>query len=442
MFHANVIICIRKSALWLSQIILLLAFGCGPAPTPIIFELSTPTQPPATATQPSVTQPGITPVPSITPTPPETGAVIKIFTNVPLSGDQATAGQDILHGAELAVAQLSGPLKELGYRVELVSYDDQNLTEVALANAQAIVADPEILCGVGHLDPQITITASDVYHQAGLPFVAPAVTAPLLTDRNYLEVNRVIGHTDGQGFAAAQFALDQGYSSLYIVSQRSAAGLQNAEHFRTESGRLGIKRLGSAITSINEQNIDQIVNEIVNLNPELVYVSSSASQAVPLFTKLRAAGYMGAFLGTERLDSRSGITSAGPSLIEGGGLYYTITNPPATYYPEATKFVEDFNARFEGSPRALAARAYDATGVCLKALEEASRPQAGNPPTRGEVARAIRDLLEYPGITGTYTFNSQGDPSPARYYVYQVASTDPANWDQNPIVAAYDVTPP
>lgn len=436
------ILSIRRSALLLSQVLLLLAFGCGPAPTPIIITLSTPTAAAAPVAQPEITQPGVTLVPTITPTPMEPRAIIKIFSNVPLSGDHANSGQDVLHGVELAVQQLSQPLNEFEYKVELASYDDQNLAEVALANAQTIGADPEILCGVGHLDPDITIAASNIYHEARLPFIAPAVTSTLLTDRNYLEVNRLIGRTDGQGHAAAQFAQAQGYRTVYIVTTRSENSLRNAEYFRAESGRLGVKWLGSIISEINDENMDKFVSQVIKANPELIYISTSASQAIPFLLELRAAGYTGAILGTERLDSQSTLTSSDPSLVAGGGLYYTITNPPASYYPGAKQFVQDFGTIYGSAPRAFAARAYDAAGICLKAIEEASRAKGGIPPTRGEVARAIRNLEEYAGITGTYSFNNQGDPDPVRYYVYQVASTDPALWNQNPIVAAYDVTPP
>jgi ABC-type branched-subunit amino acid transport system substrate-binding protein len=57
-----------------------------------------------------------------------------------------------MRGAELAIRQLAGPMMELGYKMELVSYDDQNDIEVAVENAKEIVADPDTLRGVGHLD--------------------------------------------------------------------------------------------------------------------------------------------------------------------------------------------------------------------------------------------------------------------------------------------------
>ena len=90
----------------------------------------------------------------------------------------------------------------------------------------------------------------------------------------------------------------------------------------------------------------------------------------------------------------------------------------------------------------FAAQAYDAAGTCVKAIEEASKADGGEIPTRAEVARAIRALNGYQGLTGTYNFNRQGDPDPVQYYVNQVTTMDVEQWDQNPVVASIDITPP
>ncbi len=136
------------------------------------------------------------------------------------------------------------------------------------------------------------------------------------------------------------------------------------------------------------------------------------------------------------------ISAAGASLIQGGGLYYTITDAPLHYYAGAAVFAQDFQTQYGSTPQSLAARVYDATGICLKAIEEASQGKGGTPPTRAEVARAIRALKDYQGITGVYNFNNHGDPNPSQYYVYQIISTDRDNWEQNPVIASYDITPP
>src|SRR5713101_1385428 len=55
---------------------------------------------------------------------------IKIATQSPLSGGQAALGEGIKLGAQLAVDKLKGPLVKMGYKVELVPFDDQAKPDV------------------------------------------------------------------------------------------------------------------------------------------------------------------------------------------------------------------------------------------------------------------------------------------------------------------------
>lgn len=189
----------RKVALSLSFLALVLGLaGCAtPAREAQPTTSATAVLPTATPAAP----PTDTPVPTQSPTPFVPKATVKIASHGPLSGQLAVAGTDLMRAAELAVLELAGPLEELGYKIELAPYDDQTDIGVAVANAKDIVADPEILCGVGHYSSRIFIQAQEIYHQAGLAFVAPSTTAAFVTASGYLEVNRVVGRNDGQGAA-------------------------------------------------------------------------------------------------------------------------------------------------------------------------------------------------------------------------------------------------
>jgi branched-chain amino acid transport system substrate-binding protein len=414
-------------------------FGCAATPEPTPIPTATATAMPPTATPPPTLTPTETPIPTVTETPFVPKATIKIVVHVPLSGDQSIFGTDINRAVELAVQQLAGPLNELGYGIELVPYDDQAKVEVGVANAKEIVANPEILCGVGHFNSRVMIQASEIYHKEGLAFVSPSNTSPTVTDRGYLEVNRVIGRDDGQGIAGAQFAKAQGFKSVYIITQNADFAKKNAENFKREADRTGVKVVGMLTFSTTE-SFDGIIKRMMNANPDLVYLAGTVDQVGPLIRQARAVGYAGAFLGIDANPTL--VDLAGPLLIEGGGTYYTSPAAQASFYPDAAKFVEDFDNHYGTTPQLYAAQAYDAAGICMKAIEEASKAKNGEIPTREEVANAIRALQDYKGITGTYNFNQRGDPDPVKYYVYQVTSVDPANWGQNIVYAAYDVAPP
>jgi branched-chain amino acid transport system substrate-binding protein len=428
------------SLLHLSLILILI--GC--TTTPATREpTSRPSVTPVTETSTPTTQPEATrtPIPPPTSTSFVPKAVIKIASHSSLSGNQAIFGTDMMRGAQLAVNQLSGPLAEMGYKVELVPYNDGNNLDTATANTVETVADREVLCSVGHLSARITVPMSELYHQAGLALVAPSTSSPNLTDRRYREITRLIGRLDRQGIAGAMFAKDQGFKNVYIVSERDQYGLKNAEYFRLQADHSGIQVLGMVVLGRND-TVEKVAPRVMVSNPELIYYAGKVDQALLFFKEARAAGFTGTFLGIDDLNNPTLIERAGRSLIEGGGLYFTILTAPANFHPDATEFIKSFELHYNTSPLLFAARGYDATGICIKAIENASQAKGGQVPTREDVVDALRLIKDYQGVTGTYTFNRQGDKSLMQYYVFEVASVDLSNWDQNSIVATYDVTPP
>lgn len=418
-------------------VVLLVVTSCTPA---IMEATATPS---ATVVMPTATPtilPTETHIPTDAPTPFAPKATIKIVSHSPLSGEQAVMGTDIMRGAELAIRQLADPLMELGYKVELVSYDDQNDIGTAVKNAKEIVADSEILCGVGHYFSRIMLQTEEIYHQAGLAFVAPSTTAAFVTESGYLEINRVVGRNGSQGAAGAQFVKAQGLSRVFIISHGSDYGKFNAYHFRNEASRIGVTVVGDMSTDALE-NFGWLIDRVIATNADLVYFSGLADQGGAFFREARAAGYKGAFMGPDGVDNPSLVEFAGPLLIV-GGMYYTAMAAPASDYPEAAEFLKDFETRYGVTPQLYAAQAFDAAGICMKAIEEASKAKGGDIPTRAEVANAIRSLRDYQGITGTFNFNKNGDPNPAEYFIFQVVSADPDDWNQNILVTSFEVAPP
>ncbi len=367
--------------------------------------------------------------------------VIKIASQSPLSGGQSGVGVDIKNGAQLAMEQLSGPLTEMGFKVELAPLDDQANPDIGVANAKQIVSDPAILCVVGHYNSGVQIPSSEEYHNAGLANVSPANTNPKVTDRGYLEVNRLVGRDDVQGVVGANFAQSKGVASVFIVHDKTAYGQGVAEFFKQEAEKIGIEVLGFE-GSEEKANFDALTSSIISSNPDLVYFGGMFDQAGVLFKQAREKGYQGMFMGPDGLDSSELVNIAGPALLEGGGMFYSTVSGPASLYPGTAKFVTDFKSQFGADPQPFAAQAYDAMAICLKAIENVAKEKNGELPTRAEVANAIRALNAFPGITGTFTFNGVGDTTTAQYFVIQVKSADPAKWGENAVVQTLDIAPP
>jgi branched-chain amino acid transport system substrate-binding protein len=372
---------------------------------------------------------------------PTGGGTIKIATQSPLSGGQSAIGVDLKNGAELAMEQLKAPLEAMGFNVELAPYDDQANPDQGVANAKRIVADPEVLCVVGHYNSGVQIPSSEEYHTASLANVSPANTNPRVTDRGYAEVSRIVGRDDVQGVVGAQFVFGKGMKTAYVIHDKTAYGQGIAEFFKREAERLGMQVVGFEGTE-EKANFDAILAPVVAANPDVLYFGGIYDQASVLFKQAREKGYMGMFLSDDGYDSPEAINIGGAALLDGGGVYYTTVAGPAKLYPGTAKFQTDFKAKYNADPKPFAAQGYDSMALCLKAIENAATANGNKLPTRAQVTEAVRGLKDFSGITGTINFNAKGDLTTAKYFVIQVTSPDPAKWNDNTIDQTLDIAPP
>jgi len=364
--------------------------------------------------------------------------VIKIATQSPLSGGQAVLGEAIKLGAQLAIEEHKGPIENAGFTVKLVPFDDQARPNVGVANAQRIVAEPNVLLVIGHLNSGVALPSSEVYKRADLAMVSPANTHPLVTDRGYPNVYRVVGRDDVQGAVAAEFAKNElQANSAYVIHDRTLYGQGTAEFFRATAQRLGI-RVAAFEGTTEKRDFTSLIQDLHAKNPDVVFFGGIYDQAGVFFKQARAAGVRAAFLGPDGMDSSELPRVAGESVV---GLHYTTVAGPPTIYPGGREFARRFLSRFGKDPEPYAAEAYDATVVGLKALGAVIQPGGERLPTRQEVSAAIRQVGGIQGLTGPIAFDEKGDRRLARYFVIRVASSNPSLWGQNQLVKTIAAPP-
>jgi branched-chain amino acid transport system substrate-binding protein len=356
-----------------------------------------------------------------------------------LSGAQSVLGVAIKNGAQLALEQANEAGTVAGVTFELAPYDDQATPDTGVANATQIIGDPDVLCLVGHLNSGVMIPSMEQYHNGGLAAVSPANTNPVITDRGYAEINRVVGRDDIQGVVGQQFAYDQlGIQSVYILHDQTAYGQGIAEFFRQSAEEAGMEVL--AFEGTEEQaNFDGIITPIIAANPELVYFGGIYSQAGIFYRQARDRGVTAVFMGPDGHDSSELAGLGGDAVVD---MYYSTVAAPANVYPAAAQFIEDYEARFGEQTQPFAAQAYDSMNICIDGIKRAMEAIDGEVPTRAQVAEAVRATEAFPAITGEVTFNSVGDKAVATYFVLQVGSADPEEWNNNEVIESLDIPAP
>jgi ABC-type branched-subunit amino acid transport system substrate-binding protein len=400
-----------------------------------------PTAPPASAPAEERATAAPTDLPAFqAPTPPPAGSnTIRIALQSPMSGEWSALGLGIRNGAELALLQQSRALTDLGFDVEFLPFDDQGTPDVGAANAEVIVNDQSVLCVVGHFNSGVTLAAQPIYDGANLLQISPGSTNPAVTDDTE-NVWRVVGRDDVQGNVAARFARESlGSRRTYIIHDNTAYGRGIAQFFRRDAEANGPEVV--AFTSYNatdqsEVDFTPFLEEITTLNPDVIYFAGSYERAGAFFKIARERGVNAQFLGSDSLDNPDLATIAGETV---NGMHFTTVAAPVSEFLEAAQFAVDYKARYGQDAPPFSPESYDAAGICVQAIAKASRAAGGVIPTREQVLEAMRSLGSFPGISGNYAFNPNGDPISVGYYVIQV---DAQNWGANRVVQRLLSEPP
>lgn len=419
---------IRSALLFLLLAIPFVA--CAPAPTPTLAPTPSAT---LTATRSATLQatPGHETPTLVLPSKD----VIKIATASPLSGEQTPLGEGIKFGAQLAVKQLSQPLTDLGFKVQVVPFDDQGRADTATQRAKTIVADPDVLVVIGHMNSDAALAASNTYKDADLAMITPSATNPKLTARGFTNVDRLASHDDMQGQAAAHFVEQMGARKIYVIHDKTAFGQGTAQAFSDEAKKIGTTIAGLVGTE-EQSNFESLLSTMRSSDLDTVFFTGGHAQGSAFLKQMREKNIRALFLGTERVDNPEFPRLAGQAAE---GIYFETALAVPSTFPDAAQFTKDYRAEFTKDAPAFAAQAYDATAIALKAITTLAKD---GKPMRKALSQAIRATKDYKGITGTYTFNPNGDPTLAKYFFVKVTSADPRKWEDNLIFKTIELPPP
>ncbi|HZG68290.1 MAG TPA: branched-chain amino acid ABC transporter substrate-binding protein, partial [Herpetosiphonaceae bacterium] len=316
------------------------------------------------------------------------GETIKIWSSLPRQG--ASKGQ-----TDAVVNSIKMRLEEANYQVcdgkYTIQYEDKDDATAAAgqwdpaaetANAQAAVADPDVMVYIGTFNSGAAKLSMPILNQANLVMISPANTYTGLTkpglgepgepekyfptgNRNY---TRVVTADDVQGAAAAQWANDQGLKSVFILDDQEVYGVGVADVFEKKAKELGMEVVDRQGIDGSASDFRALATTINSKAPDLVYfggiVDNNAGQ---LLKDIRSVGYQGAFMGPDGINVESMITGAGTESAE--GMYSTQAGTPNDQLPAAGKdFLTNYEAKYGAAPESYGIYGYDAAGVALEAL--------------------------------------------------------------------------
>ncbi len=237
------------------------------------------------------------------------GAVeVQIGHVAPLTGGIAHLGKDNENGALLAVEEANAAGVKLGgkpVKFVLRGEDDQADPKTGTTVAQKLV-DEKVNGVVGHLNSGVTIPASAIYHQAGIPMITGSATNPQLTEQGFKNVFRVVGRDDQQGPAIASYlAAEKKPKVVAVVDDATAYGEGIANEVEKTLKAANVQVLPREKGTDKTTDWKAILTRLRGRQPDAVFYGGMDATGGPLLKQGRELGMKAVFsFGTARAPRR------------------------------------------------------------------------------------------------------------------------------------------
>lgn len=339
--------------------------------------------------------------------------VVLIGLAGPLTGPSARTGKDLQNGAQLAIddANQKHPVingKPVVYKLALA--DDQADPKTAVTVAQQLV-DQHVIGVVGHWNTGCSLPASRVYHDAGIPEIAPASTGHPYTLQGYNTAFRIIGHDDIGGADAGSYAVKTVKAKrIAVIDDRTSFGSGLATQFIK-----GVENNGGTV--IDHQYVDDkttdysgVLTEIKSKNPDLIFLGGVDVEAAPLVRRMHQLQIHATLLGAGGFVSQTFLHLAGP---DGEGVTALDPGRALSSMPGGQAFDAAYRARYHQPIELYAPFAYDAAATLIAATQQANSI---------DPAKLVTTLhsINRTGVTGPIAFDAQGNLRDPAYTIYRV----------------------
>lgn len=318
---------------------------------------------------------------------------------LPLTGEFAIYGEPIRRGIELAFEEIQSQ-EDYPYELALRVEDSQG----EAARAAELLGElfdagaPAVIGGVTTAEAMAMVEVAD---NADRVLLSPSASSPRLTgiSSNFFRVfpSDFLEGTKMGHFAAQTLGLDR----LVIAAAESeyAKGIQQV--FQREVERNRAEVVESIDYPRNTGDLGGVVERIMTLSPEGVYLADYAAGLVTLIRGLDQRGYRGRVLTTSSIATPEVLEQAGDALE---GVMFTQSNyDVSSEEPHIQRFVTAYLEEYGRTPDLYAAHGYDAMRVYARALADGGAPRPGN------FWQGMRGITSFPGVTGTIQFDEQGD---------------------------------
>jgi len=307
----------------------------------------------------------------------------------------------LFEGVKLAAEEINQNGGVFGKKIVLEKGDDKADVNQGLKIAEKFASDPDVMAVIGHKESYVTDSVSLIYETSKLIAFSPKSTNPKISQKGYKYFFRNVP-TDAQiGKYLANVAKGKGYKKVIICYADNLYGLGLANSFEKEASLIGLQVVSRSSYSIGDRReFKYILGDWEFYEFDAIFFAGTLPAGGYFVSEARNSGYDQPILSGNGLDSSELIDIAGK---EANNVMISTEFNPKLDKKIVQGFISKFKSKYDFAPDTSAALGYDALNVIVEAMRRANSvdPQ--------KIAPKIRKMKEWQGVTGTHTFNQDGD---------------------------------
>ena len=387
---------------------------------------------------------------------PTATKIIKIGTDLPVSGKDESSGKPAEDGAHLALDQANQKHTIPGYQLVFVPKDDVGPSgihdpSVGQQNVTALISDAEVAGIVGPFNSNVAQAEMPITNQAPIAQISPANTNTCLTQDapdtgctgkydvlktvrptgkvTYFRIATTDNHQGGVGADYLYKTLN--YKKAYVIDDAETYGIGIANAFIKEYQADGGTVLGHSSEPGTTTSYLSLLTQVASQKPDVIYFAGLDStggilvrQQMQQIPALKNTPYAGG-------DGLQTSTFASTIGLSGGPVYSTVATANADVLSSAQTFISQFKSVYGASAYgAYSAAAYDCMNIMIQAIKTAVSNGAKVPTSSSDTAdassfrQAVINAIQgisYDGVTGHQSFDSNGDTTDRVISIYQLA---------------------
>lgn len=340
------------------------------------------------------------------PTASANGDVIRIGTFNPATGPAAVIGDPELKAVRLGVKLLNQKGGIDGRKIELVEYDDQSKSAMAVSYMKRLIENDKVDIVVGGGVSGHALAAAPIAEAAGVPFVALGTTGRLtepvrpwifkVAAGEALTVRKTLIHMKNRGIGR-----------VGLLSSTSAFGVSGQQAVRELVPAMGMTLVADEQYADADKDLSAQLNTIRGKGPEAVFVfglGAGAALAAKNYHQLQVGKPLYVATGNA---TESFIELAGPGAE--GVLMSTGAMPIVDQLADSDRrkkmiqtLKHEYEKEYKMEVSAFASAGYDGLMIAIDAIR-----RAGGAHDKKKVREALESTKGLMMINGTYNYTPQ-----------------------------------